>query len=272
MAVTGLHTVHHFAAVAGAAAADGGSGQQLTVTPPAVVAVQQYSTTGQTTQMSWRGRLSDPSSPAKWIGLQRFHHDLWGRQMTDQQAAAAQQRAQQLFKVELMKLMPPSVEISPGCIGRTGEPYSISAAAAATAEAAEACKTATSNSHPSNSSSSSSCQPIVLMVGIVSSCADIVEGLLSDLLLLMHQAGNGATCTCSSSGSAGSDSSGGGGSGGRDGAACVGETQGLPLLGGLEVVLLENGGSSSETDQSESSSSGRSEDPSSALYSAPPAA
>jgi hypothetical protein len=48
-------------------------------------------------------------------------------------------------------------------------------------------------------------QPLVLVVGVVSSSSAVVEGLLHDLLLLLHQ-----------------------------GAAAG-------LLGGLEVVLLENG-------------------------------
>lgn len=85
-----------------------------------------------------------------------------------------------------------------------------------------------SQSTPARASSSSaaaggvtkSLQPVVLVVGIVSSSAATVSGLLSDLLELTHCASDGS---CSSN------------------AASASSTSQGPLLGGLEVVLLENG-------------------------------
>lgn len=152
--------------------------------------------------------------------------------------------------MELSCLQPGALrDIHPASIARPGEPYSITAAAAAagtpslpgasTGEHGPEPALLSSNSHGSSSvqQAARQCQPPVLVVGIVSSSASVVSGLLSDLLELTRC----AQCD----GSRDSSAAGSKGSRGSRGSSTDSSTDGngeWPLLGGLEVVLLENGG------------------------------
>lgn len=161
--------------------------------------------------------------------------------MTPEQQQAAKQRARQLFCVDLDivdvaavkspgQLSGPRMPGSPVCL-RADEPTSITAAAqslhqSSELSAASSCSTKAlkqplgdldstdrmkSNLDIRQSGTGASTghraeEPIVLLVGVVSSSGSIVQGLLSDLLQLMTQ------------------------------------TTGDVILGGLEVLLLENAG------------------------------
>jgi hypothetical protein len=223
-AVTQQHTVHHFAPAAGGlakqAAYDSSNMIGQSEAAPNFGERQQQQQQG---VHSAHSRLSDPASAPKVVGLHSFHHDLWGPRMTADQRGSACSRALKLFGVDLNSSSSSnsssdngSGSLTCGVSGRDREPKSILAAAAAAtaAKAVSALRPAapddTSGSSSSSGSSSDSVaaamQPLVLVIGVVSSCAAVVEGLLCDLLLLLQQ-----------------------------GAAAS-------LLGGLEVVLTENGG------------------------------
>lgn len=264
------------------------------------------------------GRLSDPFSAAKWIGLNRFYHDIWGPLMSAEEQQAAKARALSLFGVQLdpgstatgatglteqqHQQLAASAEdtISSSASnmmckllpGRGCEPPYLAVAAQQqllAAQAAGLCSKASWEPECSEQPAPHACrrtsvpavtaarqdgnlQPVVLVVGVVSSSAETVSGLLSDLLLLMQQshpdvaaastAGDRtsgaspqfqAAETGSGPGSTAGSSVGNSSSSSSKAAPCADAAPAGPAashghpssvalsLGGLEVVLLENG-------------------------------
>jgi hypothetical protein len=180
--------------------------------PAAAAAAGESNSAGASSQSAAAAavtRLSEPASAAKAAGLHRFYHDMWGPHMTAAQQETACRRAVQLFGVDLRSSSSCSSSVACGVAAREREPLSITAAstaAAATDQLAEADHTSSSSS---SSSISATTQPLVLVVGVVSSSEAVVGGLLSDLLLLQQGAAAG-------------------------------------LLGGMEVLLMENANSAGE--------------------------